>query len=191
MSKAPTRVLFIGRQARRTGRKYRGGRDCGCLSDPDHGTGQCTGNQNSLGLVVAHRRNSDHRSAASNNPCSRSTDYMIDSVVLQPVVAPLPSTFGPGDQPYDPNSPQTTYLSTQKLSAAGLSNLQIAANTTLTVTADANISMNPGATLSLSARSIDFQGKIDIPSGTINLTAVDDVTSFPCFSSMVRPTPAT
>ena len=82
-------------------------------------------------------------------------------------------------QPYDPNAPGTTYLSTQKLSAAGLSNLQIAANTTLTVTADANISMIPGSTLSLAARAIDFHGKINVPSGDVNLTAIDNVTAFP------------
>ena len=107
-------------------------------------------------------------------------DCLLDSVVLQSAVAPLPSGFGPGDQPYDPNAPGTTYLSTQKLSAAGLSNLQIAANFTLTVTADANISMNPGSTLSLEARAIDFYGKINVPSAEgINLFAIDNVTAFP------------
>ena len=116
-------------------------------------------------------------------------DFMIDSVVLQSVVAPLPPTFGPGDQPYDPNALSTTYLSTQKLSAAGLSNLQIAANTTLTVTADANISMIPGATLSLAARAIDFQGKINIPSGTVNLTDLDNVTAFPTLFASGSPNP--
>ena len=93
-------------------------------------------------------------------------------------MAPLPSGFGPDDQPYDPDVPSTTYLSTQKLSAAGLSNLRIAANTTLTVKADANISLNPGATLSLEARAINFYGKISVPSGNINLIAIDNLTAF-------------
>jgi filamentous hemagglutinin family protein len=106
-------------------------------------------------------------------------DCLLDSVVLQSVVAPLPPGFGPDDQPYDPTVPGTTYLSTQKLSSAGLSNLQIAANTTLTVTADADISLNPGSTLSLEARAIDFQGKINVPSGDINLIVIDNVTAFP------------
>ncbi len=96
----------------------------------------------------------------------------------------MPSTFGPGDQPYDPNAPGTTYLSTQKLSAAGLSNLQIAANTTLTVTADATISMNPGASLTLEARAIDLYGKINVPSGDINLVAIDNVTALPTRDQM-------
>ncbi|MGC9966099.1 MAG: filamentous hemagglutinin family protein [Syntrophobacteraceae bacterium] len=106
-------------------------------------------------------------------------DFIVDSVVLQSVVTPLPSLFGPDDQPYDPNVLSTTYLSTRKLSEAGLSNLQIAANTTLTVTADADISLNPGASLSLAARRIDFGGKINVPSGNVNLTVSDNVTSFP------------
>ena len=106
-------------------------------------------------------------------------DCLLNSVVLESMVAPLPSTFGPGDQPYDPNALSTTYLSTQKLSAAGLSNLQIAANLALTVTGDADISLRPGATLTLDARAIDFYGKINVPSGIVNLTAIDNVTAFP------------
>ncbi len=110
-------------------------------------------------------------------------DGLLNSVVLQSVVAPLPSGFGPDTQPFDPNVPGTTYLSAQKLSAAGLSNLQIAANTTLTVTADADISLNPGSTVSLEARAIDFYGKINVPSGAVNLIAIDNVTAFPSLDS--------
>ena len=104
-----------------------------------------------------------------------SQDFVVGSIVLQSTVTPLPSSFGPDSQLTDP----TTYLSSQKLSAAGLSNLQIAANTTLTVTADADISLIPGATLSLAARRIDFEGKINVPSGNVSLTDTDNVTAFP------------
>ena len=103
------------------------------------------------------------------------TDFVVDSIVLQSAVTPLPSNFGPDSQLTDP----TTYLSSQKLSAAGLSNLQMAANTTLTVTADADISLIPGATLSLAARQIDFRGKINVPSGNVSLMDVDNITSLP------------
>jgi filamentous hemagglutinin family protein len=109
-------------------------------------------------------------------------DFMLDSVVLQSAVAPLPSTFGPNTQPYNPNVLNTTYLSTQKLSAAGLGNLQIAANTTITVAGNADISLIPGASLSLSARQIDVLGKIIVPSGTINLDLLDNVTGFEVFN---------
>ncbi len=59
-----------------------------------------------------------------------------------------------------------------------MSSLQIAANTFINVTADADITMNPGSTLSLTARAIDFWGKINVPSGNINLTLSDNITSF-------------
>jgi filamentous hemagglutinin family protein len=94
-------------------------------------------------------------------------DFTVNSVVL----------YGPGDQ-IDDQDAGTTYLSAQKLSAAGLSNLQIAANTTLTVDADADISLVPRATLSLAARQIEFSGKINVPSGTVNLIAADNLTAF-------------
>ena len=96
---------------------------------------------------------------------------MVNSVVSVAAWLPIRSRYNLG-------RPETTYLSTQKLSAAGLSNLQIAANTTLTVTANADISLNPGATLSLAARAIDLQGKISVPSGNINLIVADNLTSF-------------
>ena len=120
-------------------------------------------------------------------------DFMIDNVVLQSVVTPLPSNFGPYDQLYDPNAPlswRTTYLSAQQLSSAGLTNLQIASNRTITLNADAQYL--PGvrdwrrrrrrhsggkyypATLFLTARAIYLYGDITIPSGRVFLTATDN-----------------
>ncbi len=126
------------------------------------------------------------------------SDFIVTSVVLEPVVTPLPSNFGlygqlsnfnPYGQPYNANVPQldwpTTYLSTQQLSAAGLTYLQIASNTTITVNPGANISMGPGlaklgnnsyqsATMLLTARAIDLQGQINVPDGNVNLSATDN-----------------
>ena len=123
----------------------------------------------------------------------------IDSVVLQPVVTPLPSNFGlygqlsnfnPYGQPYNANVPQlawpTTYLSTQQLSAAGLAYLQIASNTTITVNAGRQYLPGPrpretgvnnsyqSATMLLTARAIDLQGQINVPAGNVNLSATDN-----------------
>ena len=107
-------------------------------------------------------------------------DSVVNSLVLQQTVAPLYKL-----------DDQTTYLSTQKLSTAGLTNLEIAANTSITVTPNAVISLNPGIVklsagsysktpyLYLAARWIDVWGKINIPSGSIKLTAEDNFTSYP------------
>ena len=105
-------------------------------------------------------------------------DFMVDSVVL----------YGTGDQ--TGNDPNTTYLSAQKLSSAGLTNLQISANTTLQVMANADISLAPGVwrdinnnlhteSVALAARDIDLAGKIVAPSGTVSLKVTDDATADP------------
>jgi len=113
-------------------------------------------------------------------------DYGLGNVVLQNTVTPLPQGFGPHDQPYDPNNPGTTYLSTQKLSAAGLSSLQVSSNTTITVNEGADISLNPGGNLSLTARRIDFYGQIEIPSGNVNMTVTDNMTAIDTSSSYIQ-----
>jgi len=102
-------------------------------------------------------------------------NFMVDSVVL----------YGPNDQL--PSNSNTTYLSAQKLSAAGLKNLEIAANTSITVDADADISLNPGGSLSFVARAIDVRGAINVASGSINLTDEDNVTAFSTLNGSANP----
>ncbi len=108
------------------------------------------------------------------DPQSSIMDYVTGPVVIQEQVAPLPSGFGPESQLND----SVSYLSALKLSSAGLSNLQITSNTTITVTPDADFSMNAGSTLSLAARRIDFEGSINIPSGNVSLIVADNITAF-------------
>jgi len=103
-------------------------------------------------------------------------DYGLDSIILEKSVTPLPSNFGPNDQPY--TGPETTVLSTSSLNAAGLSNLQIYTNTTLTIDAGAQVTLNPGGSFTAIARQIVDQGAISIPGGTISLTLKDNFTSF-------------
>jgi len=134
------------------------------------------GDQNSLGVQMPAGGTLFIGAQPTNSV--QSQDAVVNSVVL----------YGPNDQL--PSSSNSTYLSAQKLSAAGLTDLQIAANTSIAVTSDAAIVLNPGiaklaensytkATLSLAARWIDVWGKINVPSGYINLTAEDNVTSYP------------
>jgi filamentous hemagglutinin family protein len=136
------------------------------------------GNQKTLGLQAPAGGTLIIGAQPGSSSLVESLDFVVDSVVL----------YGPIDQV--PSNSNATYLSAQKLSAAGLSSLEIAANTTLTVMADADISLNSWtrffpstqsyqrATVSLAARSIDFQGQINVPSGNVNLTVEDNVTAF-------------
>jgi filamentous hemagglutinin family protein len=134
--------------------------------------------------------------ASSNNSGDKpgndveTLDFMTDCVVLESAVTPLPYNFGPYEQLYDSKAPlssRTTYLSTQKLSEAGLADLEITSNTTITVEAGADISLNAGlakvlgtsngytmATVSLVARAIDIMGEINVPSGAVQLWASDN-----------------
>lgn len=110
-------------------------------------------------------------------------DFMVNSVVL----------YGSGDQIDETGDSSVTYLSAQKLSSAGLSNLQISANTTLEVMPDADISLATGVwrdingnlhheSVSLAARDIELAGEILAPSGTVGLEVTDDVTADPANS---------
>jgi filamentous hemagglutinin family protein len=129
---------------------------------------------------------------------AEASDFIVASVVMAPAVMPLPSnfglyeplsSFGPYEHPYDANLSQlawpTTYLSTRQLSTAGLTYLQIASNTKITINPGASISLDPGlaklgndsyqsATVYLTARAIDLKGEISVPDGIVNLTATDN-----------------
>src|SRR5208337_5350858 len=83
--------------------------------------------------------------------------------------------FGPSDQPYAGSQP--TILSTNVLNAAGLSNLQIYANTTFTIDAGAQIAVSPGGSFTAVARQILSQGAISAPGGLVNLTLMDNGTT--------------
>ncbi len=158
------------------------------------------GNQNTLGLQAPAGGTLFIGSLTDIQPNKFSEidteDFSLNRVVLQSVVAPLSADFGLTDQLLDPNAavsllttPQyTTYLSTQKLSSAGLAFLAISSNSTITLNAGADISLAPGlakspgssaaeyqpATVALVARAIDLKGEIDVPGGYVYLTASDD-----------------
>ncbi|MGO9018926.1 MAG: filamentous haemagglutinin family protein [Syntrophobacteraceae bacterium] len=134
------------------------------------------GNQKTLGLAepTGGALIIGNSGALGSLPLDR--DFFLSSVVLSQNVTPLPPDFGPSDQPYV--SPQPTILSTNILNAAGLSNLQIYANTTITIDAGAQVSLNPGGSFTAVSRQILNQGAISAPGGQVSLTLVDTVTSF-------------
>ncbi len=103
-------------------------------------------------------------------------NFYIDQVIIKPSGATLPAGFGPTDNLYTGFSP--SILSAAELSAAGLSTIVISSNTSITTQPGALIALQPGGSFSAYARIIDHEGKIVVPAGKINLTAIDNFTSF-------------
>jgi filamentous hemagglutinin family protein len=103
------------------------------------------------------------------------TNFVVQAIVVSPQGSPLPSTF----QPTDPLPSTTTTLAESTLNNAGLSNLSLAANTTITVQKGAQVTLNPGGTFLARAREIENFGGITAPGGTINLSIETDLTTNP------------
>jgi len=103
-----------------------------------------------------------------------------DAVTRQVVVAAdttsLSSSFDPETTPVD--ATKTTVLSSQILNAASLANLSINANTSITTEKDASIVLAAAGSFSAMARRIEHNGSITVPSGTVTLTAADNVTAY-------------
>lgn len=72
----------------------------------------------------------------------------------------------------------TTYLSADKLNAAGLSSLILKSNTDILLESGAELSLMPGGNLEMYARQIQIGGDVDIPSGSVELHVNESVTSF-------------
>jgi filamentous hemagglutinin family protein len=110
----------------------------------------------------------------------QSPDISSDLVTRQVVVAsdttPLSDGAISATGPTDPN--KTTVLSARALNAAGLSNLQIYANTSITTNRDASIELQPGGSLAATSRRIEHQGQISVPGGLVTLITQDNKTSY-------------
>lgn len=106
-------------------------------------------------------------------------DHVLGEIVVTSEVASLPESFGPdpADFPYPEEREGRTYLSAEKLNAAGLSSLSLWTNTKLTTEENARISLRSGGSFEATARSIEHRGKISAPAGSIGLTIWDNITS--------------
>ncbi|MFZ5572210.1 MAG: filamentous hemagglutinin family protein [Thermodesulfobacteriota bacterium] len=121
---------------------------------------------------------------------SAATDRQTERIVLKQAVAP--ATEMTAETPYYERYPgkqglvysesgdavQTSYLATEKLNAAGLGSISLNANTEIRLETGADLELAPGASLTCTARGIDINSSIHIPSGTVNLTAQDSHTGF-------------
>ncbi len=104
-------------------------------------------------------------------------DFITHAVRLSSATPALSRNLGPADQPCDPVDPRETVLSTAILNGAGLGQISLYANTSYVMDEDARIALLPGSTFSAMARSIEHDGAVSIPSGTVSLAARDNLTA--------------
>ena len=109
---------------------------------------------------------------SAKNPSGN--DFILGATVISSNVPLLDAGFGPTDV-LPPDRQQTTFISAGMLNGAGLSNLTVSSNTSLTVDAGATLELLPGASLSVLARSFDLLGSIRIPSGSVNVSLRDNL----------------
>ncbi|HUN55821.1 MAG TPA: filamentous hemagglutinin family protein [Smithella sp.] len=97
-------------------------------------------------------------------------DAVVKEISVENTAAPsLGSSFGPND-----NLPNDlTVIPVSTINAAGLSNLYLSADTTITTDSGTQINLLPGGTFTAYARSIEHNGSIIVPSGTITLKLSD------------------
>lgn len=113
------------------------------------------------------------------------SDFVVQSIAVSAQTSPvLAPTFGP----VDPLTSSTTVLSAAMLTNAGLSKLNLAANTTISIQKGAQIAVNPGGSLSATARQIMDYGGISAPGGKISLSLKTNITSNPIPDGSGNPT---
>jgi len=130
-----------------------------------------------------------------NNPGNPSgsvlqQDFITNAIEIRPTTTPLPASFGPNA----PLTSQQSVLSASLLNSAGLSYLNLFANTSITIDPGARISLAPCGTytpeggsqtygFTAKARRIIDQGEIDAPGGSVSLTLQDNTTTWTTDSS--------
>jgi filamentous hemagglutinin family protein len=70
-----------------------------------------------------------------------------------------------------------TYLSAKTLNNAGLANIDLYSNLTISMDSDVSLNLQPGGSFNAYTRRIDIEGGIKIPQGTITLETVQNITS--------------
>lgn len=100
-------------------------------------------------------------------------DQIVNEVAVVPQTTPLPPDFGPDG----PANLGTTYLSAKTLNAAGLSRIELNANSRVTIADGASVTLQPGGAFTATARRIEQHGGIAAPSGSVTLTTKDNITT--------------
>jgi filamentous hemagglutinin family protein len=113
-----------------------------------------------------------------------SVNFVTRAIVVSAQAGPLlPASF----QPTDSLAFSNTVLSASTLSNAGLSNVSLAANTTITVEKGAQVTVNPGGSFNAWARRIEDYGGITALGGSINLEIQTNLTTNRVIASGTNP----
>jgi filamentous hemagglutinin family protein len=97
-------------------------------------------------------------------------DVWVKEIIVGKSTEPvLGSSFGPDD--ILPND--VTVVPAETINEAGLSNLSLYADTTITTESGAQINLSPGGSFTAYARRIEHDGSISVPAGAISLTISD------------------
>ncbi len=111
-------------------------------------------------------------------------DLTVGEIVVTDRVDSLPDTFGANDtvpvvSRYSDGTGAipTTYLAAESINSAGLSNVQLNANTSIKIDSQAHIELAAGAQFRALARRIEHEGSIDIPAGSVTFAIKDNVTT--------------
>jgi filamentous hemagglutinin family protein len=81
-----------------------------------------------------------------------------------------------------------TEISATLMNSAGLSSLNLFANTAITSEASAAITLLPGGSYVARARRIDYSGTIDIPGGSVEMTTRPNASSYQTLTTKAEPT---
>lgn len=101
-------------------------------------------------------------------------DYRTPDIVIDPTGTVLPADFS-ADTAAQPGGDwrTTTRLSSRMLSASGFGDIVLASNGEVHLTEDVRLDLVPGASLSIKGRTLNIEGDVVAPSGTIDLRTID------------------
>jgi filamentous hemagglutinin family protein len=101
-------------------------------------------------------------------------DFTVNAIAVRPSTTPLAIDFGVNN---DLNR-QITEISSTLLNRAGLSSLNLFANTSIVTEAGAGLSLLPGGSYVARGRRIEYAGTIDIPNGSVEMTTRPNISSY-------------
>jgi filamentous hemagglutinin family protein len=117
------------------------------------------------------------------------SDCHLGDVVISSDFSELPTDFGI-DSPYPGNRNGTSYLSPDMLNNASLDNVYLNSNASVTIAKGADVELQAGGTIDITARQIENHGEITIPSGSVNLTLQENSTYPQYLQDGITPNPA-